>query len=101
MSRPAVESLPRLRTPRRAPRPGLGSGVVDDDVRAGRSQQLRDLLAHAGAATSDNRDLPLQIHGSLHLTMTCGRCDHTRGFSMREYGAMLEDTVTRGKRVVA
>jgi hypothetical protein len=90
-----------IRLSRRRDGLGLGSGVVDDDVRAGRSQQLRDLLAHAGAATSDNRDLPLQIHGSLHLTMTCGRRDHTRDFSMREYGAMLVDTVTRGKRVVA
>ena len=44
---------------------GLGAGVVHDDVRAGRGQQRRDRLAHAGAATRDDRDLPLQIHGSL------------------------------------
>jgi hypothetical protein len=29
---------------------GLGPGIVDDDVRASRGQQLRNLFAHAGAA---------------------------------------------------
>ena len=44
-----------------------------------RGQQLCDRPAHTDAATRDDGDLPLQIHGSLLLKIECDLCAASGG----------------------